>query len=196
MAIIRSIARPLLAGVFVYGGIDALRHPEAKAPAADTVVSGLVEKIDQLASTEQVVKIDAGVKIVAGSMLALGKFPRVAALALAGSLVPTTVAGHPFWAEKDPAKKAQQRLHFLKNASMLGGVMLAAVDTEGKPSVAWRLRRAPKAVKRTMSDVRRDSELALRHASGTVTGAVHDASDAVTGAARDATGAVKEILPG
>ena len=55
------------------------------------------------------------------SMLATGKFPRLSSLALAASLVPTTLAGHRFWEESDPQVKAQQQIHFFKNVSMLGG---------------------------------------------------------------------------
>jgi putative oxidoreductase len=61
-------------------------------------------------------------------------------LALAASLVPTTYAGHPFWEEKDKAARAGQKIQFFKNISMLGGLLIAAVDTEGKPGVAWRAR--------------------------------------------------------
>ena len=59
-------------------------------------------------------------------------------MAIAATLVPTTVAGHPFWKEEDPAKRKMQRIQFLKNVAMMGGVLLAAVDTAGKPGLAWR----------------------------------------------------------
>ena len=71
--------------------------------------------------------------------------------------MPTTAAGHRFWEEKDPQRKAQQRVHFFKNASMLGGLLLAAVDTEGKPGVAWRARRAA-------ADVRREARVLAKSA--------------------------------
>ena len=64
------------------------------------------------------------------------------AATLASSLVPTTLAGHPFWQETDPAVRSAQRVQFLKNASILGGLILAANDTDGKPSVSWRAHRA------------------------------------------------------
>ena len=60
-------------------------------------------------------------------MLASGHFPRLSATVLAATLVPTTAAGHRFWEEQDPQKKAMQRIHFFKNTSMLGGLLLAAV---------------------------------------------------------------------
>lgn len=62
--------------------------------------------------------------------------------ALAGSLVPTTLAGHRFWEETDKQERAAQQIHFLKNLSMLGGLMLAALDTEGRPSATLRVRHA------------------------------------------------------
>jgi uncharacterized membrane protein YphA (DoxX/SURF4 family) len=66
--------------------------------------------------------------VVAGTALALGIFPRWAAGVLFASLVPTTLAGHPWWKEEDDQARAQQRIHFLKNVAIIGGlvaVMLA-----------------------------------------------------------------------
>ena len=112
------------------------------------MVSGLAQWLPSGVSTKQVVLADGALKVAAGGLLAFGQVPAlVSALALAGSLVPTTIAGHAFWKESDPAKRKQQRVHFIKNVSMLGGLLIAAVDTEGKPSLAWRARRAPEAVK-------------------------------------------------
>jgi putative oxidoreductase len=156
MSVIRALARPMLASMFVTGGLDTLRHPAPKVPAADPVVSGLAQWLPSGVSTKQVVLADGALKVAAGGLLAFGRFPRLSALALAGSLVPTTIAGHAFWKESDPAKRRQQRVHFIKNVSMLGGLLIAAVDTEGKPSLAWRARRAPEAVKHAAADLRRD----------------------------------------
>jgi uncharacterized membrane protein YphA (DoxX/SURF4 family) len=49
---------------------------------------------------------------------------RLAAAAPAGTLVPTTLAGHPYWRIADPAARRQQRTHFYKNVGMLGGALL------------------------------------------------------------------------
>ncbi|WP_306999208.1 DoxX family protein [Amycolatopsis thermophila] len=137
----------MLAGIFIYGGINALRQAEGHAEAAKPVLDKVGEQSDKLPDaipTDPVslVKIDAGVKIAAGTLLALNKFPRLSSLALIGSLVPTTVAGHPFWEAKDPQEKQQQLIHLLKNAGLAGGLLIAAADTEGKPSLGWRARRA------------------------------------------------------
>ncbi|CAN5191592.1 hypothetical protein BH20ACT5_BH20ACT5_15300 [soil metagenome] len=117
-------------------------------------------------------KIDAAVKVGAGTLLALGRFPRLAALALAGSLIPTTLAAHRFW-EADKETKADQQIHFFKNLGLLGGLMLAAVDTEGQPSLAWRTRHAVG-----------DAADATRHA-------VEDAAEAT----RRGAHAVRDVVP-
>ncbi len=158
----------MLAATFIAGGIDTLRNPASKVPAAEKVVSPIVAAVPQLTSAEQAVKLDAAVKVAAGTLLAFGRFPRLSSAALAASLVPTTLAGHRFWEESDPAKRTGQQLHFLKNAGMLGGLLLAAVDTEGRPSLSWRAKHAPAAISHAASDLRRDSELAFHSATHNV----------------------------
>ena len=91
---------------------------------------------------EQAVRLNGAVQVVAGSLLAIGRFPRLSAAALAASLIPTTYAGHRFWESDDKQERSQQKIHFLKNLSMLGGLLIAAGDTAGNPSVAWRSRHA------------------------------------------------------
>lgn len=54
-------------------------------------------------------------------MLALGIASRAAATVLAGSLVPTTLVGHPFWKAE---ARAAQKIQFTKNLAMLGGLLL------------------------------------------------------------------------
>ena len=74
-------------------------------------------------------------------LLAVGRFRRLAALALIGSIVPTTYAAHRFWEEDDEVVRAEQKVHFLKNLGLLGGLVLEVFDTEGEPSLGWRARR-------------------------------------------------------
>ncbi|QXU51938.1 DoxX family protein [Rhodococcus sp. LW-XY12] len=155
--LVRRIARPMLASIFIAGGIDALRKPEPKAGAAqpglDQAVNALPASItDRLPSNpETLVQINAAVQIGAGTLFALGKAPRLSALALIGSLVPTTVAGHDFWNVEDPEARAQQRIQLIKNVSLIGGLLIAAVDTEGKPSLGWRSRRAARAAQKSVA---------------------------------------------
>lgn len=191
----------MLAALFIQGGISALRAPAAHAQAAKPVLDAMspavdkaveVAPIDQRPDEEMLVKIDAGVKIVAGTMLAFGKFPRLAATALAATLVPTTLAGHRFWEETDPARKQEQQIHFLKNVGLFGGLLIAAADTGGKPSLGWRGRKAAKlaaAHTGAMTGAAADT-------TGRVTGAVHDASGKLSGSAHHAGGTVAGVAAG
>jgi putative oxidoreductase len=147
--LIRRLARPMLAAIFIYGGIGSLRdsqsHAKAAEPLLDTVKNALPAQVPT--DPETLVRIDGAVKIGAGTLLAIGKFPRLAALALAGSTVPTTLAAHAFWEVDDPQERANQQIHFLKNVGLLGGLLIAAVDTRGKPSVGYRAKRKARKVK-------------------------------------------------
>ena len=148
MAVLRAIARPMLAAVFVIQGYDTLRHPEKVAQRAEPVLRPLRERVPILpAETEDTVRLNGAVQVVAGSMLALGMWPRLAATVLAGSLVPTTLAGHRYWEHEDQQTRTQHRIHFLKNVAMLGGLLIAAADTSGNPSLAWRGRHAVAAAR-------------------------------------------------
>jgi uncharacterized membrane protein YphA (DoxX/SURF4 family) len=124
MTISSFVARPLIAGMFIYGGLDAYRNPSGKRSRAEAVTPAIADVVGIDADTEQLVKFNGAAQVVAGSTLALGIFPRVSALALATSLIPTTLAGHRFWDEEDEAAKARQTAQFLKNAAMLGGLLM------------------------------------------------------------------------
>jgi putative oxidoreductase len=129
--------------MFITGGLESLRHPARKVPAVEQVAPPIARRLPYLPEDpEALVRVNGAVQVGAGLMLALGRFPRLSAALLAGSLLPTTLTEHRFWEEKDDARRAQQQIHFFKNLSMLGGLILAAVDTEGRPSLAWRARHA------------------------------------------------------
>jgi hypothetical protein len=98
------------------------------------------------------------VQVSGGILLAIGKFPRLAAVALIGSIVPTTYAGHRFWEEADDEMRAQQKIQLLKNLGLLGGLIFAAVDTEGAPSVAWKTRRRVRQVASSVTEGRAVSD--------------------------------------
>ena len=148
--IARRLARPLLASVFVSSGIDTLRNPGPRAEVAEPVTEKLAEPAPLPDDSEQLVKVNAAVQVVGGLLLAIGKLRRLAAVALAVSLVPTTLAGHRFWETQDPAEKAQQQTQFTKNMGLLGGLILAAVDTGGAPSLGWRARRAARRARQAL----------------------------------------------
>jgi len=138
VSISRRIARPLLASIFIADGVRAIRNPAGTDTLDEAPPSDIPVPPD---NTLTLVRLNGVVQVGGGVFLALGKFPRLAALALMGSIVPTTYAGHRFWEESDDVKRAEQRMQLLKNLGLLGGLIFAAVDTDGAPSVSWRTRR-------------------------------------------------------
>ncbi|WP_197376965.1 DoxX family protein [Mycolicibacterium baixiangningiae] len=149
--LIRRIARPMLSAVFIGRGVEALRSPKPAADAARPTLENLSKLPDPVgtnvpSNAETVARITAGVQIGGGLLLASGKLPRLASAALAFSVVPGSLGGHTFWNETDPARKAEERRAFLTDVSLIGGLIIAAVDTEGKPSLGWRGRRAARKV--------------------------------------------------
>lgn len=139
--LVRRLARPMLASIFVVGGLDSARQPAGKAPAAEKINVGPVAEKLGLSDTTSLVRANGAAQVVGGLALALGRLPRLAALGLAASLVPTTLAGHRFWELDEPAGKAAQQMHFVKNLSILGGLLLAAVDTGGRESLGHKASR-------------------------------------------------------
>ncbi len=170
MSLTRVVARPLLASVFIHGGLDALRHPDGKVKAAEQVAGPIAERIPGLPhDTETLVRLNGAVMVGAGALLAIGKFRRVASMALLASLLPTTYAGHRFWEESDDTTRAQQQIHFLKNLGLVGGLILASVDTEGRPSLAWRAKRTARLANQTASLGPAKAARGLRAAKDVVT---------------------------
>lgn len=152
MPVLRAVAQPMLASIFVIQGFETLSRPEPVSGMAEPVVQPMAERVPVVPDrTDQAVRINGAVQLTAGSLLALGWWPRLSALALAATLVPTTFAGHRFWEAQDKQERIDQQMHFLKNASLLGGLLIAAADTGGRPSLAWRSRYAARSARRNMS---------------------------------------------
>jgi len=159
----------MLASMFVYGGINAVRHPEPLAVRAKPVTDRVTALLEQVAPQLPVptdgptmVRLNGAVHIGAGLALATGRAPRLAALVLAATMPATTAGGHAFWRESDPTIRRQQTTNFLKNVSMTGGLLLAAVDTEGRPGLAWRARHATRDVRRQAKHLKREAKLAVK----------------------------------
>lgn len=179
MTLVRRVARPMLAAIFVVQGLEQLRHPAALkakvAPFAEQVAPlGLPN------DPELLVRANGATMMGGGALLATGHFPRLASLALVGSLVPTTYVGHRFWEESDPATRSTQRVAFLKNLGLIGGLLLASVDTEGKPGLAYRAGLATDSAKRAAKQTRREAKHAARAARREAKLAASQAHDALT----------------
>jgi uncharacterized membrane protein YphA (DoxX/SURF4 family) len=64
--------------------------------------------------------------VLGGTALVVNVLPRIAALGLVASLVPTTLAGHPFWKHEEAGARTAQRIQLLKNVGLVGGLLTVA----------------------------------------------------------------------
>ncbi|MTE15711.1 DoxX family membrane protein [Nocardia aurantiaca] len=145
---LRRIAHPMLATAFVVDGIDTLTNPD---PRVKTATAALQKGERQLPSRlaqylpddpARLIRINAAVRIGGGVLLAFGKLPRLSTAVLAATVVPAALSEQGFWTEQDPERRAAKRTALLKDVSLLGGLLIASTDRQGKPSLGWRGRRA------------------------------------------------------
>ncbi|MBM2616935.1 DoxX family membrane protein [Actinoplanes sp. LDG1-06] len=167
---VRTAARAMLASIFVVQGVRAVLKPDTSVEAASTVterVKPLLEKVDPRIPTDTLtlVRIKGASDVVAGLALATGHFTRPAAAVLAAGLVPSTIA-----------HARDEQSQFLKNLGLLGGLLLAAVDTEGRPSLGYRaghaadrtersIKRSQRSVKRAVRTAKREAKIAAMSAA-------------------------------
>lgn len=124
MTAVEALARAALGWVFVQAGAGVIRNPEPPAAKAAPVLS-MVRSAAPTTLPDDVtlVRVNAATQLVAGAALALGVAPRIASAALIGSLIPTTAGGHRFWELEAGPERNTQRNHFLKNISIVGGLL-------------------------------------------------------------------------
>src|ERR1044071_7815020 len=128
MTVVRTAARAMLAAIFVSSGADTVLDPERVAKKAKRVTDKVAPLILQKTpnapnDTTSLVRINGAAQVLGGLMM-LTPAHRLGALTLVGTLVPTTAAGHAFWEIDDAGDRAQQRIHFLKNVAIAGGLIL------------------------------------------------------------------------
>ncbi|MEA2485180.1 MAG: putative oxidoreductase [Actinomycetota bacterium] len=125
---LRFAARMLTGTTYVLLGLDAARAPGRRVEQAAPTLAIVRRAVPLPVDDELVVRGNGAAQVLGGSLLMLGVAQRISALALVGSLIPTTMAGHAFWTIDDPAARKQQRVQFHKNMAMLGGLLFAMLD--------------------------------------------------------------------
>ena len=153
--VVRPLARALLAAPFVYDGIDVARHPAPHVAAARPTLdlaTGLARRpaLSDRDAT-RLVRAHGALTTLAGLTLAVGRAPRSSSLVLAALTLPLAVVHQPFSRARHDAPEegtpagagTPDRLRsFLRTLGLVGATLLGSVDTQGRPSVGWRVRRA------------------------------------------------------
>ena len=124
MSALETVGRAALGWVFIQAGTGVLRNPGPPTQKAAPVLSMIRSAAPlDMPDDEVLVRINAATQVAAGSTLVLGVLPKLSALVLIGSLIPTTAGGHRFWEFEASPERNTQRNHFLKNISIVGGLL-------------------------------------------------------------------------
>jgi uncharacterized membrane protein YphA (DoxX/SURF4 family) len=119
MSIVAALGRAALGVPFIYLGYQAVKTPGGRVAMATRF--GIPAEY-----AESAVRANGAVMVLGGAAVATGLGSRLGALAVAGALVPTTLAGHAFWNDTDPQAKAANLTQFLKNLGLIGGMLAVA----------------------------------------------------------------------
>lgn len=135
--LLRLVARPMLAAVFFFDGMDALRFPDDHVERFKKIEPAL-EKLGLppvLTSDARLLSRLAGLITALGAVgLALGKYPRSCAAILAAVNFPITVVNNPIWVAKTAKERRDYNRGLLVGASLAGGLGMAILDGNGMPS--------------------------------------------------------------
>ena len=119
------LGRIFLALIFVVSGVGKIT---GYAGTASYMASRGLPMVEVL------LPLTIAVELGGGLLLALGWKTRWAAAALFLFLVPTTLIFHQFWG-LEPKLAQMQKIHFLKNVAIMGGMLMVLAIGAGRWSV-------------------------------------------------------------
>jgi putative oxidoreductase len=123
MRLLPLLSRVALAAPFVWLGYEAVAEPGMRVKVAADF--GVPES-----AAEAAVRLNGAVMVAGGLGMATGILPRLSAAGVVGSMIPTTLAGHSFWNDSDPQASKANRIQFLKNLGLIGGLLAVAAAAD------------------------------------------------------------------
>ncbi|WP_166649153.1 DoxX family protein [Naumannella halotolerans] len=145
----------MLASYFITNGAKIARDPSSRADDLQIVATKVVPLVKQVApptvsgyvpsNARTLARISGIAQIVGGASLATGIGRRVGAGLIAAGVLPQVYGASPLGPKRrtsngdiDAEAEAERKRDFLLYLSLLGAALLAAFDTQGKPSLGWR----------------------------------------------------------
>ena len=157
MSLVRFLARPMLASSFVLAGVDKLRNADDTVEQLSPLLRRAADALPFQTDEKVLARIIGGTQVGAGVLFATGKAARLSAGLLA---VISALNAFVEWRSADISSKEgrdARRTQLLKNVTLTGGVLLASVDTAGKPSLAWRAEHLAADARKTASHLASDA---------------------------------------
>ena len=182
MALVRRIARPLLAAPFILEGVRTAVRPEREIEVYPRAFESADSKLAQASAPgvvdiRTVIRASGVVAAGAGLLYATNRCPRAAAVAL---LATTSVgwAGRKKVWELRGEERMQEIQSILTDAGLLGGLLLAVVDHDGRPSLGYRVDRFVERSQKKAAATQRELEKKAGKAQKKVERSAKDVSGA------------------
>ena len=192
MTIVRTLARPLLAAGFVAAGVERLRNADQTAEQLAPALTRLGKAVPSAAGLADnpvaVARVLGAAQLGAAAMLGAGKFSRLAGLVLAATAGVNTLVDYRNGDAVTAEGRRERRTQLLKNLSLIGGVLLAAVDTNGRPGLAWRAEHLVSDTQRSVRAMGKDAGRRSRKVTKQTKKQIAKADRAVRSAASDIAG--------
>jgi uncharacterized membrane protein YphA (DoxX/SURF4 family) len=196
MSLLRFAGRTMLASFFVVNGAKAVANPEPLVSSAEPLAKAFVPLAQKVApptvanyipeDTRTLVRLTGVAQVLGGLMLATGIGRRLGAGLLGASMIPHVLASRP-GKLSTPEERQIAQSQLLRNVALLGGAILASLDTQGKPDLAWlaadRKQRLSASAERATKSLTRE---ARRTADGLSKDAVRTTEDMAKGFGRTA----------
>jgi uncharacterized membrane protein YphA (DoxX/SURF4 family) len=160
----------MLASSFIFTGLDRLRHADATVAQLAPVLRPLSAALPVNVSEKNLARGLAGAQIGAGVLLATGKMSRLAAVVLALTAGLGTVVEHRTAETTTKEQRIRRRNQLTKNLGLIGGALLASVDTAGRPGLAWRTEKLIATGKKTAAAQLKNADKSVRALAHDVTG--------------------------
>jgi hypothetical protein len=114
------------------------------AQAAGTPVGSALATPLSDAQLTAIVRAHGGALAVAGTLLGLGRAPRTVSFVLAILTAPLVVAALPDKQADagDKLLRKARRARLIRSLAFTGGAVLAGADSQGRPSIGWRVQHA------------------------------------------------------
>lgn len=132
--VVPAIARILMCVIFLISGFSKMAN--FSGSEAFMAMHGMTGATAPLLVGAIIVEIGGGLALLFGFRV------RLVAVVLFLYLIPTTIIFHNFWAVTDPVGHQDQKLHFLKNLTILGGLLALSVAGAGVLSMDAAIARA------------------------------------------------------
>jgi putative oxidoreductase len=132
-SIVPLIGRILISPIFIWGGTTSIM--------AFSMMTGVVAAA-HVPFPKVSLACAAAIEILGGLAILTGFQTKLAAWVVFLFLIPTTLLIHNFWAMHG-AERMMHQDHFLKNLTIMGGLLILATHGAGRCSVDYA--RAPKA---------------------------------------------------